>query len=220
MEQQKRLDSFVLKNYRSQTLTIVGYTDSVGTNLYNISLSQKRAETIKKYLSPSFKTINIVMQYLGETINEKTDAENRKVEIYNYNKTFEKTITKNESNIKQRYSFDKIYFYANTAILKPESSIYLEELYKNVLKAQGERIEIRGHINWPLWYGKFEPTNTFKELSANRAKAIYNYLKDRKINMTKISYRGMDNTEMVFPNAKTDEEMAKNMRVEIVLLKE
>ena len=40
-----------LNNYPDRTVMIEGYTDSVGGNDYNMSLSQRRAESVKNYLA-------------------------------------------------------------------------------------------------------------------------------------------------------------------------
>lgn len=43
-----------MKQYPSTKATIEGYTDSVGTEAYNLELSQRRAESVKKYLIKNF----------------------------------------------------------------------------------------------------------------------------------------------------------------------
>ena len=40
----------ILKEYETANLTIGGHTDSKGTDAYNLTLSQKRMETVKQYL--------------------------------------------------------------------------------------------------------------------------------------------------------------------------
>ena len=40
-----------LNNYPDRTVMIEGYTDSVGGNDYNMSLSQRRAESVRNYLA-------------------------------------------------------------------------------------------------------------------------------------------------------------------------
>jgi len=42
--------SIILKRYDNANLTIEGYTDSQGTDAYNLTLSQKRTESVKAYL--------------------------------------------------------------------------------------------------------------------------------------------------------------------------
>ena len=56
------------------------------------------------------------------------------------------------------------------------------------------------------------------ELSENRAKTVFEILKDNGIPAERMTYKGMGNTEMVYPHAATDEEKRKNMRVEIFII--
>ncbi len=120
----------------------------------------------------------------------------------------------------QKIAFNKIYFEPNSPIFKPSAKKQLEELYTKMLQLQGEKIEIRGHINWPKSFGAIENNTEFKELSLNRAKAVYSYLKTKGIIMQNVTVRGMDNTEMIFPYATQKFQMEENMRVEIVLMKD
>jgi outer membrane protein OmpA-like peptidoglycan-associated protein len=66
-----------------------GHTDAKGTDGYNLSLSERRAETVKKFLMQTYKipAENLVSAGYGETdLKNKTDpsaAENRRVQIVN-----------------------------------------------------------------------------------------------------------------------------------------
>ena len=66
-----------------------GHTDAKGTDGYNQSLSERRAETVKKFLMENYKISaeNLVSTGYGETeLKNKTDplaAENRRVQIVN-----------------------------------------------------------------------------------------------------------------------------------------
>jgi outer membrane protein OmpA-like peptidoglycan-associated protein len=78
----------VLKEDQDVDIAIYGYTDKVGTENANLTVSNKRAEAVRSYLSgqgvssSQFKTI----QGLGysQYDDSKTAAENRKVEVYMY----------------------------------------------------------------------------------------------------------------------------------------
>lgn len=161
-----------------------------------------------------------MISHLGETIKEKTDAENRKVELQ---LEFWDTITKpnlivNEPKVLERYSFNKIFFISNTPIVRRESYKPLEELYQNVLLIKNKKLEIRGHINWPSYYGKLENDSIMRELSLKRAETVFEYLKAKGVNMQNITCRGMHNTEMIYPDPKSPRELEQNMRVEIVVV--
>jgi outer membrane protein OmpA-like peptidoglycan-associated protein len=66
-----------------------GHTDAKGTDGYNLSLSERRAETVKKFLMENYKISieNLVSAGYGESdLKNKTDpsaAENRRVQIVN-----------------------------------------------------------------------------------------------------------------------------------------
>ena len=66
-----------------------GHTDAQGTDGYNQSLSERRAETVKKFLMENYKipAENLVSAGYGETdLKNKTDpnaAENRRVQVVN-----------------------------------------------------------------------------------------------------------------------------------------
>ncbi len=66
-----------------------GHTDAKGTDGYNQSLSERRAETVKKFLMENYKipAENLVSAGYGETdLKNKTDpaaAENRRVQVVN-----------------------------------------------------------------------------------------------------------------------------------------
>jgi len=78
-------------------LQIVGHTDNVGNDAYNLDLSQRRANQVKKYLE--FKKVNpsqITATGLGET---KPVADNSTKEGRDKNRRVEFTIIKEDNSI-------------------------------------------------------------------------------------------------------------------------
>ncbi len=85
----------VLKFYSSAPVSIRGYTDSRGTDAYNLDLSQRRADAVKNYLTgkPEMDAARLKTTGLGEkdpiAPNENPDGsdnptgreQNRRVEI-------------------------------------------------------------------------------------------------------------------------------------------
>ena len=57
----------------------------------------------------------------------------------------------------------------------------------------------------------------FQKLSEERARAIFELLAGYGIPKNVMSYRGVGNTQMLFKHPKYEEEMRKNMRVEILI---
>ncbi len=85
-----QLDALVdiLKKYEGANLTIEGHTDNVGDDAYNMTLSQKRTESVKEYLmSKGILESRLTAQGFGETkpiADNKTNtgrAQNRRVEL-------------------------------------------------------------------------------------------------------------------------------------------
>ena len=78
----------ILKRYENANLLIGGHTDSKGTDEYNITLSQKRTESVKAYLlEKGIVESRLTATGYGETqpiADNKTDlgrAKNRRVEL-------------------------------------------------------------------------------------------------------------------------------------------
>lgn len=91
-EEQKSLDAYVKSSPGNKNLTVIliGYTDRDGSLDYNLILSKKRAETVKRKLIEyyGFKADNITVYYFGETksihkgsYTEEQKRADRKVEI-------------------------------------------------------------------------------------------------------------------------------------------
>jgi outer membrane protein OmpA-like peptidoglycan-associated protein len=79
----------VVVRYGKTTLTIVGHTDSVGTNDYNQRLSERRALSVAQYLeSRRVDGLRLATAGKGETVPVASNASesgrqaNRRVEIY------------------------------------------------------------------------------------------------------------------------------------------
>ncbi len=70
-----------------EKIEIVGYTDSVGTEKYNQILSEKRANTIRGFIFPSYNDAELSVQGMGEAdpVSSNNSPEgrqqNRRVEI-------------------------------------------------------------------------------------------------------------------------------------------
>lgn len=77
-----------LKKYDLTKLKVIGHTDNIGNEAYNIKLSEKRAQSVADvFIKNEFKTENIQVigkgsvQPIDNHDNNKSRAENRRVSI-------------------------------------------------------------------------------------------------------------------------------------------
>ena len=117
--------------------------------------------------------------------------------------------------------FDNILFYGNEARFLPEASPVLESLASTLKKNPRMKIKIEGHVNCPTTWEdcatqRMQDFN--RNLSINRAKAVYEYLMEEGIDPLRLSYEGYGATRMLYPDARSEEKMKLNRRVEIVIV--
>jgi outer membrane protein OmpA-like peptidoglycan-associated protein len=107
---------------------------------------------------------------------------------------------------------NNIFFEANKADLKPESTASLDELATFLLENKNIYVEIGGHTNGL-------PGDEFcQKLSDNRAKAVTDYLIAKGIRSDHVSWKGYGKTQPVASN-DTVEGRRKNQRVELKIIK-
>lgn len=89
-----------LKKFKEVSIEIVGHTDQDGSQAYNLDLSKKRAEEVKKFFEQIELSVpNIHVSFLGETdlvfqsLDDDSKKQNRRVTIeavgYNYSNVHE-----------------------------------------------------------------------------------------------------------------------------------
>ena len=118
----------------------------------------------------------------------------------------------------QNVVFENILFFGNTAEMLPESKPVLEGIATTMKRNPGLIIEIHGHVNCPVNWPDCEKKTEFNnQLSINRAKAVYEYLINEGIDADRMTYKGFGATQMIYPDARSEEKMEKNRRVEIMV---
>lgn len=81
-EQKQKLDKF-FENNDCKEIVIVGYTDNVGTDDYNLKLSEKRAKEVEKYLKMKKDNLEILTLGMGKGESLLKESKNdRRVEIF------------------------------------------------------------------------------------------------------------------------------------------
>jgi outer membrane protein OmpA-like peptidoglycan-associated protein len=225
-DERKILDAMNDRNKLLQIKEISSYTDSVGTVQDNMLLAQKRSENVIELLNRhSLLTGDYKINIYGEQkpISYTNISLNRRVEIF-FSLSKRNVVFSDTSKFKiiQKLELKDLYFKPDEPVLEPSSMPYLDYI-ANILKTDLKDIfEIKGHVNWNPRSSTISDSgyrSKMNRLSADRAKLIYEILIDKGIPLDRMFWKGMGNTEMIFPNASTDEEKRKNMRVEILILK-
>jgi outer membrane protein OmpA-like peptidoglycan-associated protein len=127
-----------------------------------------------------------------------------------------------------------VYFYNNSAIMKPESKFELNSLLGMLKENEKLIIKIHGHTNgnaagklinlkeddneyFKVTSNNDEKTGSAKELSKARANIIMRWLVDQGIEKKRMSLKGWGGKKMIYE--KTDSMAGRNVRVEIEILK-
>lgn len=112
------------------------------------------------------------------------------------------------------FPIKNLYFVGNEAVLLPESEPTLPKLLAFMQRNDCGKIEIAGHINFPNRPPVSLESWNFK-LSQRRAKLVYDFLLENGISEERMTWKGYGNFEMVYPTARSEEQQARNRRVEI-----
>lgn len=107
-----------------------------------------------------------------------------------------------------------LFFVGDQAVLLKASEPELPKILKFMQINPNLKIEIAGHINGPGLVMENEP-EWRQTLSTRRAQYVYAYLLKNGIPAERMTYKGYDNTQMLFPRPANDREAEQNRRVEI-----
>jgi outer membrane protein OmpA-like peptidoglycan-associated protein len=119
----------------------------------------------------------------------------------------------------QNVVFENILFFGNSARIIPESRPVLDGIVTTMERNPGLEIEIQGHVNCPFGWSDCDKKTEFNmQLSIDRAKAVYDFLIKAGIDTNRMTFKGFGATRMIYPNARSEDKMEKNRRVEIVVI--
>lgn len=107
-----------------------------------------------------------------------------------------------------------LFFVGDQAILLKASEPELPKVLKFMQINPDLRVEIAGHINGPGLIMANEP-EWRRSLSERRARLVYDYLLKKGIPAERMTYKGYENTQMLYPQPKNPQEAEQNRRVEI-----
>jgi len=129
--------------------------------------------------------------------------------------TFSANLNINDIEVGQSITLENIYFEGGLPTFLRTSYTALDALYDFLKNNPSVKIEIHGHVNGP---NQAPDINYSNNLGYRRAKAVFDYLVNKGVNKTRMTYKGFGNTQMIYPNAIIEEQMARNRRVEIIIL--
>jgi outer membrane protein OmpA-like peptidoglycan-associated protein len=239
---------------------ILGRTDYLASNEYNIGLSQRRAEAVKKYLlNMGIRKKEIfVLLALGEEESQQEELPikggiraDRRVDIIMLRGRKPDTVSRsvtlgrarpkeinitlkpgrkkeippsstdsnfdiNKIEVGRTFILKNIYFPMGRHFPRDASFVELDRLLKMLNDNPTIRIHIEGHIccvdRLP---DAFDLDTHQMDLSLNRARFVYDYLKGHGIADSRLGFDGYGKSRPIIPDEQTEEQASINRRVEI-----
>lgn len=217
---------------RIESVQIFGYCDDRGKDAYNFKLSNNRANTIKNKLISNGIKNKIIISIEGKgriMIDEdvldnipEIRSKNRRVDVLINLKPLPKiqipgvyTNFKKNMVVGDRIYLENLLFERGSSKLTADSKKELEKIAKELLKYKNLQFEIQGHVccTPPNQKEAIDRGTKKRQLSANRAKTVYDYLVLRKVDKTRMSYKGYGNSQSLGREPQYDR------RVELVITK-
>ena len=217
---------------RIESIQIFGYTDDIGKEAYNFKLSTKRANTIKEALVSSGIKNKIIVTIEGkgrilidddvvENLPEKR-SKNRRVDVVLNLKPLPKieipgfytTVQKNHI-VGDHIYLENLLFERGSSKLTFEAKTQLDKISKLLMKYKNLQFEVQGHVCCTPPYQKeaIDRETRKRQLSQNRAEAVYKYLAFKKIPKARMTFKGYGNTVPLGKGPEYDR------RVELVVTK-
>ena len=126
-------------------------------------------------------------------------------------KPFIKNVPMTPIKVGESITLENIFFATNSYELRPESEVELKKLLDFLIKNPTLRVEISGHTD------NIGDESDNMILSENRAKSVYNYLINKGINSSRLTFVGYGETKPIATN-DTEEGRQKNRRTEMKIL--
>lgn len=217
---------------RIESVQIFGYTDDIGKEAYNFKLSTNRAHAIRDFLIGSGIKNRIIVTIEGkgrilidddvvENLPEQRSKNRRvdvvlnlteppKIQIPGYYNTVQKKHVVGDHIYLENLLFErgssKLTFKAKTQL---DKIAILLHRYKNL------HFEIQGHVccTPPNQREAIDRDTKKRQLSQNRAAAVYKYLTFKRIPKSRMTFEGYGNTVPLGKGADYDR------RVELVITK-
>ena len=198
-----------------EKISIYGFCDDRGSDAYNLTLSQQRADEIRSIFSKHSRHESLISNVDGKgeillVIVETTDADiirglNRKVEILVTTKPMTPAseqsvaevkdtpaILKEELQVGDKVRLENILFDTGNSDIIPESEETLEKIAQVLVEQDHLYFTIQGHVCCTKHSRDAVDSRTKKRnLSLIRAKYIYEYLAKKGVDKKRMKYVGM-----------------------------
>lgn len=217
---------------RIESIEIFGYTDDVGKAAYNNKLSTQRANTIKEMLTKNGIKNKVIVTIEGkgrimidddllDNLPEKR-SKNRRVDVVLNLKELPKielpgyyTSIQKKHIVGDHVYLENLLFERGSSKLTFKAKTQLDGVAKLLHKYKNLQFEVQGHVCCTPPYQKeaIDRETRKRQLSQNRAESVYKYLAFKKIQKTRMSFKGYGNTVPLGKGAEYDR------RVELVITK-
>jgi outer membrane protein OmpA-like peptidoglycan-associated protein len=209
---------------QSNAIQLYGYCDDRGSEEYNDKLSEKRVATVQKILVSNGVPLYKIFICEGKgrvdldkdtVINlEKTRYKNRRVDL-----VFVKNTTYNyfpaNPKVGDLIILDRVTFEMGSSVLSIKAKTELDRSVVLLAKNKTLRFEIKGHVccTSSKYSDGIDQETQNRDLSINRAKNVFSYLRSKGISPYRMAYKGYGNR---FPLGKGD---GFDRRVEFLVTK-
>ncbi len=205
-------------------IQLYGYCDDRGSESYNDNLSEKRVLTVQEILLSNGISQNKIFICEGkgrvnldkDTVKnlEKTRYKNRRVDMIFIKKSVYTFIPENPK-LGDLILLERVNFEMGSSALSVGAKKELDRMIISLQKHKSLRFEIKGHVccTSRQYLDAIDKENQDRNLSLNRAKNVFMYLRSKGISPYRMSYKGYGNR---FPLGKED---ALDRRVEFLITK-
>jgi outer membrane protein OmpA-like peptidoglycan-associated protein len=207
-----------------EAIQLYGYCDDRGSYDYNDRLSKKRVATVQEILICNGVKPNkiIICEGRGRVLLdkdsiknlEKTRDGNRRVDlVFITNRVF--PYFPSNPKVGDLILLERITFEMGSSVLSVKAKKELDRIIGLLAKHKSLQFEIKGHVccTSSHFFDAIDHERTERNLSVNRAKNVYLYLRSKGISHYRMSYKGYGNR---FPLEKGD---AFDRRVEFLVTK-
>lgn len=217
-----------------ESISIYGYTDDRGKDDYNFILSTNRANAIKEELIKNGITNKIIVSIEGKgriLIDDdlidnlpEVRSKNRRVDVVANLKEIKEeelqipgvyeTLT-SDNIVGDRIYLKNLLFERGSSKLTNQSKRELNKMVVQLNRNKNFHFEIQGHVCCTPSYHKeaIDKDTRKRELSKNRAKAVYDYLVSKRISKSRMTYKGYGTSKPLGKDPRLDR------RVEFLITK-